>query len=230
MIEVFVSVVIEIATQVKEGLREKLPIAQQQRQEQAADPAIAIAKRMDRFELVVNERQTDKRWNSRFLVQKFLEAFQSIVHLHHRRRNVARVSESSLLAHIVLHVAEVSRALILSSYASHQLSMSVPDQAEAHRQSLELIQAEVQRVNVIAYLLYVFCGRLGLVHFGKKQLLRVSYRALNSARKKSLTLLERSDEHVRIGKRAADAIQLAQGPRCFFEGANNPSFIFERRR
>ena len=80
------AVPLEEPRQVEHRLLEDLRATEQQGDQQAADPAVAVAKRVDRFELGVREADSDQgRRVGRVLSQVGLERIQSLPNLARRR-------------------------------------------------------------------------------------------------------------------------------------------------
>src|SRR6266498_1531461 len=121
---------LEERAEIEQRLLEELLRLQQERDEQPADAAVAVEKRMDRLELIVNERQADQRREMRLGVQELLEQVERGVHLRDRRRDVRRLRDlRSRLPDPVLHRAELARGAAIAAHALHQLTVQLADEA-----------------------------------------------------------------------------------------------------
>src|ERR1051325_2989404 len=85
----------EKSAEVQQWLSQCAVVAQQQRKQQAANAAIAVAEWMNRFELIVSDRQPYEKRIRQGGVEKALEVVERRLHLLHRRRNVDRIVQPS---------------------------------------------------------------------------------------------------------------------------------------
>src|SRR5262249_1369048 len=130
---------------------------QQQSEQQPAYATIAIPERMDRFELVVNQREPNQRRQSTaFLMKEFLKTIESFLHLRNRRRNVGGVLQpAASRSDEVLRTTEPSGKAVPADFL-HQALMQLTNEPEAYRKLLQTVQAVLERDNVVGYFENVF--------------------------------------------------------------------------
>src|SRR5438876_661423 len=79
--------------EIQHRLVQRLAFAEEERDEQAADAAVAIEERMNRLELSVGESDFDQQWQAIRFVQERLEVAQSGGYFVRRRRDERGVRE-----------------------------------------------------------------------------------------------------------------------------------------
>lgn len=116
---------------------------QQQRDQQAAEAAVAVEEGVDRLELHVGERGPDQRGGrlggprtgAGPAVQKGLEGRHAGLDFVGRRRHEVGAARSRA-TDPVLRAPELARQLLAAPRAGHQLGVHLADQAVAERESL----------------------------------------------------------------------------------------------
>ena len=97
---------------------EDLPLAEQERNQQPANTAVAVDEWVDRLELGVRQTAVDKDGETFGVVKKPLQVVEPRGHLIDRRRDEAcRGQCATRRAKPVLGVAELSRRPVTSTYA-----------------------------------------------------------------------------------------------------------------
>ena len=82
---------LEIVAEVQHRPLEHLRMAQQERNEQPPNPAVAVQERMDGFELRMSQRADDERIQAAGVMKEPLEVAEGDVHLVRRRRDKGRI-------------------------------------------------------------------------------------------------------------------------------------------
>src|SRR5260370_17693719 len=94
---------LEIRAQVEQRFRQNVAFAKQQRNQEPADSAVAIAKRVDGFKLVMQQREINQERPLRGGLQKPLERLKGLRHLRYRRRYKSGfLDRSAPTSHILL--------------------------------------------------------------------------------------------------------------------------------
>jgi hypothetical protein len=127
--------------------------AQQQRDEDATDAAVAVEEGMDRLELVVDERESDEQRKRTVRVQELLERIQRRLELvSWRWRDEASLRDLLPVdADGVLLVPELTGAIVTTANSRQEDAMHVLDHAEAHRQRRELLEAVLEGADVVVH-------------------------------------------------------------------------------
>ena len=139
MITIRISVTFEVRAQVKQRLRKILALSKLQGDEQPPDTAVSAHERMNRLELVVNQRELDEK---RHFILTFtdisLKVMKRMLHLHDgRRHKPGGGRRDTTMTNHVGSGAKLSWALILTSYPFHQPTMHLKNQSEASRHGLQ---------------------------------------------------------------------------------------------
>src|SRR5216684_5068884 len=117
-IVIALTVSLEVKTQIEERLTQSAFGAEKQRNQQSAQPTIAIEKGVDRFELDVNESGLDEHGQLVFFVmKKMLEAVQTLHHELRWRRNKRSVSGTAT-ANPILRAAKFAGCLVRPASAA----------------------------------------------------------------------------------------------------------------
>ena len=162
---------LEEEAQIQERLGEQLPVLEQQRDEQAADAAIAVEIGMDGFELHVHERGADERRELRLAVDVLLQVTQERAQLLRRRWNEDRVARAGA-ADPVLAAAQFTWLFRRPAHTFHQPPMRFIQETGGQRETLlasQLLARIGERGEVVRDLLHVVRrlvvarGRAGLV-------------------------------------------------------------------
>src|SRR5262245_41469473 len=110
-------------------------MAQDERNEQAADAPVAIQKRMDSLELDVRQSGFDQRWIGRvFVVNEAFQRAHAILNVGGWRWNEMRVS-GPRAANPVLRATEFARRLLAPSASREQFGMHFPDETIGKREA-----------------------------------------------------------------------------------------------
>jgi hypothetical protein len=146
----------EIEAEVEERVAEDPRLAEQQRDEETADAAVAVEKRMDRLELHVRQgRAQEHRHAVALRVKELLELRHALGNRRVWRRHESGVSRSRA-TNPVLGAAEFARILPASAAAGEEDSVDLSNQAirkwEPVAQSSETV---VERGDVVGDLGYV---------------------------------------------------------------------------
>src|SRR5262249_21361886 len=155
---------LEVERQVEDRLRERLLDAQEERDEQAAEAAVAVEEWVDRLELDMRERGLDERWRAaRAIVEEQLERSHARRPVARGRRDESRRARS-LAADPVLARPEFAGRLRAAAPLREEHPVDLLEQAQRERESsAEPRHAVRHRGDVVRHLLDVFdrdAGRL----------------------------------------------------------------------
>src|SRR5450756_2541650 len=132
---VLVAVLLEKQAQIEERLPEHSVVAEQQRDQQAADAAVPVQERMDRLELRVGEPGPDEmRQALAIVVNEMLESGDTLRHLGVRRRHIVRVARPRA-ADPILRTSELPGILVAPTPALEQLAVHFADEARTDRRA-----------------------------------------------------------------------------------------------
>src|ERR1700738_5492909 len=82
---IFRTGVLEMRAQIEQRSCQNVTFAKQKRNQEPADSAVAIAKRVDCFKLVMQQGEINQERPLRRRLQKLLERVKGLPHLQHRR-------------------------------------------------------------------------------------------------------------------------------------------------
>ncbi|CAH1076131.1 hypothetical protein NTG1052_290004 [Candidatus Nitrotoga sp. 1052] len=113
----------EIQTQVQQRLREQAALMQQQRDEQAAEPAISIEKGVDGFKLHMRQSSLDQHGGCiGWLVDELFQRCHAGFHFLRRGRHEAGIAGAGA-ADPALAAAKVPRRFVAAATARHEVDM-----------------------------------------------------------------------------------------------------------
>ena len=120
----------EVEAEIENRLAQHLLIAEQQRNQQTTQAAIAVQKRVNRFKLHMRQRRLDQhRHGLRAVVQKKLQLAHAVHHFFGRRRNKGRIA-GARAANPVLAAPKFPRCLMAAPPARQQYAMNFAQQAQ----------------------------------------------------------------------------------------------------
>jgi hypothetical protein len=151
-------VALEEHRQVQQRARQGLLLAQDERDQQASDAAIAIEKRVDGFKLGMGQAAANQQRHGGFaFVQEFFERAQGVHQLVRRWRYERRVGQcAACRANPVLGGAEFARWFFPAPHVLHQLAVNFAHQSQAQGQLTQATQPVVHGTNVVDDLFHVF--------------------------------------------------------------------------
>jgi hypothetical protein len=123
---------LEVGTDIQERLGEHSLLHEEEADEEAAKPAVAIQERVDRLELVMNQSAADEHGKARtLLVEELLPIGEGIHHLLWWRRHEGRILDRcSALTDPVLRPAELAGRLVGTGNAFHHPLVELTDEPE----------------------------------------------------------------------------------------------------
>jgi len=150
---------LDVRGQIEERLRQAAALSQEQRDEQAADTAVAVEERVDRLELLVHEGALDEIGQARPVLQEELPGGERGHHLIDRRWHVGGGRQrGSRRTDPVLRAAELARSHVRAAHATHEALVQFPDETQGQRQVMETLEAVLERIDVVPHLAQV--GRI----------------------------------------------------------------------
>ena len=192
--------------------------AEHQRNQQAPHPAVAVAKRVDSFELVVRHREPhQERQRIRLQVEVTLPAIERFQHLRHGRRHEARLSDGRVPgADVVLHCPERTGPVLAAAHAGEENLVDITHEAERHRDRFQEIEPVLHRPHVVEDFLCVSGGAGALrgrrhAGFQQHELLGRGESAFNAAREDRFPPQQRLADQIWVDQAAGRAREAAEG-------------------
>ena len=128
-------VLLEVEAQVEQRLAEHAGVAEEQRDQQPPDAAVAVEEGVDGLELHVRERRLDEhRQVVAVVVQEALQGGHAVGDGRVRRRHEDGVA-GARAADPVLAAAELARVLVAAAAAREQLGVDLAHEARAQREA-----------------------------------------------------------------------------------------------
>src|SRR5258708_30231185 len=122
---------------------------EQERDQEAPDPSVAVEVRVDALELGVGETGEDqKRWRG-LGVEELLECVESLLHLGNRWRDERRLFQGGTFrSNPVLGAAELAGCRTLAAAAPQQFGVDLTDQSKRERKLMQPGKAVVHGSDV----------------------------------------------------------------------------------
>ena len=210
---VLVAVGLDVGGGIEHRVREAAALDEEQRDEQAAEPAVALEERVDGLEALVQERALHERREAGALSDEPVPLGERRVHLGHRRGHVdRRLDGRPRRSDPVLAAAELARRPGGVAHAAQQALVQLEHEPAAERHLRQALDAVLQRRHVVAHLTEVLAQlevgrRRDLV---EEQVDQRGRRALDARRQDGLLAQERRDEDLRVAPSAGEAAELAE--------------------
>lgn len=219
-ITVSVLVALEVAAEVEQRLRQDLALSELKRDQQAAQPPIAIHERVNGFELVVNQGEVNQDRELTIIVANVsFQVVERRSHLHHWRGNktgsfggCARSTDDDRLT------PELTWAPVFPPDTTHERFVDVADQSQADRHAVEEREPQVERADVVCDFMDVGLSVVrGGISLEQHELLEAGCCAFDAARKDGFLTKKGSNQELGIGQHATDSPEFPKNPLSFGE-------------
>src|SRR6218665_945773 len=152
---ILLTVPLQILGQIEHGLRQYALLEQEQWNQNAANPAIAILEGMQQFKLRVHHCRLQKKIH--VIAVHILLPCLKMVGQQHRVGwyKTGLINGATVLANPVLVFAKLTRCLVLTTHTIHQNAMQFSHKTQAYRVVLQMLPPGVKGLPVVENLLNV---------------------------------------------------------------------------
>ena len=210
---VVVAMPFEKSAEIEQRMIEQLLRVKEKRDQQPSDAAVAVEKRMNGLEVVVDQRERINAGRCDGACRNFSNASSASCIVGNRRRDVLRVGDSRAgRADPVLQMPELARVAAAAANAAHQPFVHFANEAKAERQLLQPLQSVVERGDVVRHFVDIAASDRSVACFESDQVADRRLRSFDAARQHRFAPREGRDQQVRIRQGGADAAQIGDSP------------------
>ena len=200
---------LEVEAQVEQRARKLAGLLEHQRDDQSADPAVAVEEGMDGLELHVREGRADERRQAVLGVDELIQLAHAGQHLVRGRGHIMRQARART-ADPVLRAPELAGLLLRPATLGHELGVHLADETSAQREGPQARHPVLHRGDVARHFLHVIDRHLEVIQFEEHQVGQRGLRPLDLGREHRFLAHVSVKEQVDLRQEQRGAIQLRQ--------------------